>query len=115
MKWVKASERRPQTNDWVFCKHTNGRRDMFKPGSVQWPDWIEHWLDEDEATCGDGWVAVENPPNTTRNVLAVSKKGRYAITCFTESGIDNFELESDPSDYFTHWQPLPPSPKKSKQ
>lgn len=60
------------------------------------------------------WISIKQLPPKFKNVLAISKKGVMAITCVDNSGkLDNFHLEVDGKDYYTHWLPLPLSPNES--
>lgn len=46
-RWVKASERKPNNNIQVFCKHSKGRKDVWNFGNgLPIPEWIEYWLEE---------------------------------------------------------------------
>lgn len=61
------------------------------------------------------WIPVENRlPAKFKNVLGLSKLGKIAITCVDSSGeLDQFELEVDFNDCWTHWTSIPPKPGES--
>lgn len=62
------------------------------------------------------WISVrkELPPKF-KNVLCYSKKGQIRITCVANDGkLDDYELESDQDDKWTHWHYLPSPPKKKQ-
>lgn len=58
------------------------------------------------------WIKVNDRlPEYNINVLAISSKKDIRLTCVGSDGIlDDYELEVDESDYWTHWMPLPQSP-----
>ena len=62
----------------------------------------------------DEWISLKKKlPPKFKNVLCISKKGQIRIACVDSSGkIDEFELEVDRNDKYTHWQPLPLPPAK---
>jgi hypothetical protein len=64
---------------------------------------------------GAEWTSVENGlPPKFKNVLGLSKFGKVAITCVDSAGeLDQFELEVDRDDCWTHWTYLPPKPGES--
>jgi hypothetical protein len=75
-------------------------------------EWRITALEAENKRLREGWVAVgDRLPKGFKNVLCISKKGQIRISCVDGSGkLDNFELEVDESDYYTHWQPLPTPP-----
>ena len=63
------------------------------------------------------WISVKKRlPNKYVNVLAVSKFGKYSITCVgSDNTLDDFELEVNQSDSWTHWMWIPKKPETLKK
>lgn len=61
------------------------------------------------------WTPVEvGLPPKFKNVLGLSKLGKIAITCVDASDkLDEFEIEVDQGDKWTHWPFIPPKPGES--
>src|SRR6185312_17297156 len=51
------------------------------------------------------WIDVKDRlPKFNKNVLALSKKGKIRISYVDRGGnLDDFELEVNKGDYYTHW------------
>lgn len=74
----------------------------------------DEWLDEVRGN--DKWISVEedNLPEKFLNVLVITNKKQFGISCVDSSGeIDDFICEVDGTEKITHWRPLPEPPKKS--
>lgn len=58
------------------------------------------------------WISVKNKlPTKYVNVLAISKFGKHGITCVgSDNKLDDFELEINQSDFWTHCMWIPKKP-----
>ena len=137
MKWVKASERTPEYDDYKRI-HINiissgkrtpeigrfvGRFIGDSKGSLNAAE-VE-WLDEGQPLPEEGWISVRDrlPSDEKSNSIyclvhdsyygIVVRPFNQAHMCWDDEDADDFYTDAK-NGKITHWQPLPPLPKTDK-